>query len=246
MAVVDFLNSREKAVALWTLAVLVYVFFKSDKFARQLLALLRTALAPKLVLPAVVAAAYSTGLVLATSRLGLWHEAEIKETIYWFFGTALVLVGGAISAQAFDRALARRLIHRALRGVLVIEFLVGIYVMLLPVELLFVPLVGLLVAMRAVNEDNRDLAQVQRLLDATLIVAGLGLAVYVMVRATANLNGLLTTERGESLLLIPTFTLALAPLLYAIAKWSDWDRQRVMHKRGFGDADKRSTRSAVA
>lgn len=228
LATVDFLNNREKAVALWTLTVLLYVFFKSDGFGRQLLALLRTALAPKLVLPAAVAAAYSVGLVLATSWMGLWHEAEIKATIYWFCGTALVLVGGAISAHAFDRALARRLIHKALRGALVIEFLVGIYVMPLPVELLFVPLVGLLVATRATTEGNPGLAQVQRLLDAILLLVGLGLAVYVMVSAATNLNGLVTTERGESLLLVPTFTLALAPLLYAIASWSDWDRRRVM------------------
>jgi hypothetical protein len=129
LAVVDFLNNREKALALWGVAFAVYVSIKSDGLGRQLLVLVRAALAPKIVLPSVVAAAYCTGLVFVCWRLGLWHETAIKETVYWFLGTALVLVGSAISAQEFDRAFATRLVNMAVRFTLIIEFLTGIYVM---------------------------------------------------------------------------------------------------------------------
>ena len=82
-------------------------------------------------------------------RLNLWHLTALKETIYWFLGTALVLVGSAITAQVFDRAFAMRLMHKAIRFTLIIEFLVGIYVMPLILELVFVPLMTLLVLMQA-------------------------------------------------------------------------------------------------
>lgn len=246
MAVIDFFNSREKAIALWTGVLLVYASFKSEGLGRQLLSLVRVALAPKLVLPALCTAAYSAGLTLAASRLGLWHRTATKETVYWFFGTALVLMGSALSGQAFDWAFVARIIQRAIRVTLVIEFLVGIYVLPFTLEFVLVPLLAMLVGVQTLAERDPERVRVRRFVVRVLVLAGTSVAIYTLVSAVTDLNNLLTTERGEALLLVPAFTLALAPLLYAITTWSRWDRERVMREQPFAEQVARTTPSGAA
>jgi hypothetical protein len=87
--------------------------------------------------------------------------------------------------------------------------------------------IGLLIGLQAAAGSDPGFAQVRRFVDGVLILAGTCFAIFVLVSASMNLHGLLTQEKGETLLLVPTFTLALAPLLYAMATWSRWDRERV-------------------
>src|SRR5206468_6741961 len=125
-----------------------------------------------------------------------------------------------------DRALARRLVSRAIRITLLVEFLVHVYVMPLIVELLFVPIVGSLVLIQTFAESKPELAPAKRFAERSIGIATICLATYVAVSAVADINGLLTRERGEALLLPSALTLALAPLLYVLASWSRWDRER--------------------
>jgi hypothetical protein len=230
VAVLDALSNREKALAIWGVVFVVWVSFKSDGLGRQLLVTLRSALAPNLMLVWIATLSYCVGLVFLSHRLGLWHLTALKETIYWFFGSALVLVGSAITARAFDRAFVRRLVRTAIRLTLIVEFLVGLYVMPLALELLFVPLVALFVGMQAVAALDPKAAQARPFIDGVLGFGGLCLAIYVAVSALTDLDGLLTREHGETFLLVPTFTLALAPLLYAMVKWSRWDQERLRRR----------------
>ncbi len=97
LAILDFLNSREKAVIFWTVALVAFVAFKSDGLGSSLLAVLRSIFLTKLVLLFGAAAFYCSLLVLAANKLGLWHASATKATIIWFFGTGVVLTGTAVS-----------------------------------------------------------------------------------------------------------------------------------------------------
>ena len=96
----------------------------------------------------------------------------------------------------------------------------------LVLELAFVPLVGLLVVSQAA-EIHAEFAPVRKIVDWVLVVAGACLASYILVSAITDLHALLTREKGEALLLAPILTLAFAPFLYVITKWSRWDLRRV-------------------
>jgi hypothetical protein len=187
-------------------------------------------LAPKLLLMWATAACYCAAIVLGAERAGMWHTTAIKETIYWFLGTAAVLAGNATTTHTFDRAFIKRLARKAIRFTIIIEFLINLYVMPLLAELFLVPVVALFVAMQALAENDPKLMPVKKLLDRTLMFIAFGLMLYVTVSAVTDLGALLTREHAEGLLLAPAFTLACVPFLYAIWRWSRWDRDRVMRR----------------
>jgi hypothetical protein len=186
--------------------------------------------APKLSLLWALAAVYSAGLVFAAYAGGLWHTTAIKETVYWFLGTAAVLTGSAVSTRTFDRDYAKGLVRKALRATIVIEFLVNLYVMPFAAELVFVPLVALFVVMQVVAANDPKLANVKKFLDRVLVVIGIGVMAWVIVTAATDLHGLITREHAEGLLLAPCFTLAFVPFLYGMWRWSRWDQERIMRR----------------
>lgn len=64
----------------------------------------RALASPKLLLWFDTTAACSATLVLLGNEAGFWHMSATKATVYWFFGTAVVLVGSATKLSPDDAA----------------------------------------------------------------------------------------------------------------------------------------------
>ena len=54
---------------------------------------------------------------------------------------------------------------------------------------------------------------------------------YVAVSAATDLDGLLTRENGERLLVAPALTLAVVPFLYAVSWWSQREQRKLDEQR---------------
>jgi hypothetical protein len=226
VAFLDFLNSREKAMLIWTIVLLAFlvpvVVVKAPSVFRDLAAILRTLFGSKLVVPLGSAAVYSAAVVYLASRLNLWHTTATKETAYWFFGTGVILVGHAIE-WAEDRAVFKRLLRQGLKLTIIVEFLANVYVFPLAAEMVLIPVVSIFAIAEVAAEiaAARDPSQAtgRKFISAVLTTVGFGLLIYVMVSAITDLNGFLTRENAEDFLIGPALTIALMPLLYGIVLW---------------------------
>lgn len=221
LALLDFLDSREEAVLVWTLIAFGFAVVKVDGFLASVGGILRV-LCGKLLLPFVLLASYCAGVVIAAQALGLWHTTAIKETVYWFFGTGVLLVGGAIES-ANDPNWARRILRPALRLTLIVEFLVNLYVFPVGLEMALVPFVVLLVLVEAVAALDPAHAPTQRFSRSVVTTIGVGLLAYVLVSVFSDLSGFLTRENAEDFLLAPALTLVSFPILFVVVRWVRWD-----------------------
>jgi hypothetical protein len=129
LAVLDFFDSRAKAVAIWGAVILTYAAIKGEGVVPSMVRVVRSLLAPKLLLLFGSAAVYCAACVSLARWLGFWHTTAVKETIYWFITGGAVLSGRAVEQAApFDRAFYLKLIRHAIRFTIVVEFLVNLYV----------------------------------------------------------------------------------------------------------------------
>jgi hypothetical protein len=216
-AVLDLFTNREKAIALWALAILTFALVKGEGVGSALLGVLRALLHPMLLLMFESAAVYCTAVVLLAYRVGIWHTTAMKETIYWFIGTGLAIVGNATSVSPHDPTYFKRLLRNAIRFTLIVDFLVAVYVFPLVVELFLIPLVLLLVGMQLVAERDPNLVAAKKVIDAVLLLIGVSLMLYVTISAVTDFSGLLSRENAERFLLAPALTIAFLPFLYAVA-----------------------------
>ncbi|MDQ5822323.1 MAG: hypothetical protein M3540_12860 [Actinomycetota bacterium] len=215
----DFFNSREDALLLCVVAIIGYAIYKDPRGILGSFASLLRALAHiKLLLLFATAAAYAAGLAYVGHRFGIWHRTALKETIYWFLGTGVVLVGDATQANPRDPKSFRKLLRRAIRLTLLMEFLINLYVFPLLVEIVLIPLILMFYAMQLVApKDDPQYTLTRALIDGVLAAAGFVLIAYVAIRMLTNFDGFATRENAEDFLIAPVFTLALLPLLYVIA-----------------------------
>jgi hypothetical protein len=230
LAVAGVLDAREKATIIWALVLLAYVLRKDLSIAYSLLGVLRSAFHPTLSLVWVLAGVYTAGVVCAGRAIGLWHITAIKETCYWFLGTGTVLTFHAMTTRRFGGDYAKRVVRKAVRFTVVVEFLVNLYVLPFVAELFVVPLLALFVIMQIVAEAEASGASAKKVIDGMLTIISLGLVCWVVVTAATNLSELLTREHGESLLLVPAFTVAFVPFLYLMWRCSRWQQERAMRR----------------
>jgi hypothetical protein len=229
----DFLNSREDAIVLWALALLGFVLYKNAReVGRSMLAVLRAALHPKLVLLFGLALAYSAVVIYAASELGLWHRPALKVTAYWFVGTAIVLAGSALTDGARDRrAYLRKVLRRVVAVTIVIEFVVAVYSLPLVLEIALVGTAIVFAGMQVVAQhDPKTSAITRQFIDGVLVSVGLVWFGYFTLRVATDASGFLTREHAEDFFVPPMLTLALVPFLLGAA-WLSRREQENLRRR---------------
>jgi hypothetical protein len=231
LGALDFLNSREKAVLLWAIAVVAFATVKGNGVVFSFVNVVRAFFAPKVLLMFCSAALYCVGIVLLARWVHLWHATGLKETVCWFLTGGFVLVGRAVThAAPFNLGFYKKLLRQAVRFTLVVEFLVNLYVFPFLVELVLVPFILLLVGMQVVVAYEASLAEAKKLFDGALTTIGLLLLIYVVVEATHDPGSLFSRENAETVLIAPVLTFAFVPLLWAWA-WLSRREQENLRKR---------------
>lgn len=227
------LNSREDAILLWTVAILSYVIFKDPRgIGGAFLGVLRALLAPKLLFLYGSAILYSGLVVHGAKQAGLWHTSATKATVYWFVGTAVVLVGYAITRTPASGGDFLRMVFKRVLGVtILIEFVVNVYALPLAYELVLVSILVILTGMQVVvYHDATADAGVRRFIDSVLVAVGLLYLAFFVVKALGDLDGFLSRENAEGFLVGPALTVALIPFLLAVA-WLSRREQANLRKR---------------
>jgi hypothetical protein len=228
----DFLNSRENALVFWTVAILVFAVWEDPRgIAAGFLRVLRTVVQTKLLFLFGSTALYCVLIVLAGMELGLWHTHSVKPTIYWFFGTAIVLTGYAVTHSPGSPGFLLGVLKRVVAVTILVDFIVNLYVLPFAVEFVLVFLALLFVGLEVVvRRDPAADPRVRKFVDWVLAYIGLFYLGYFLIKALGNLDSFLTRENAEDFLVGPALTVALIPFLYAVA-WVSQREQRTLRER---------------
>jgi hypothetical protein len=229
LAFLDVLDTREKAGLIWLSLIVGYGALKNwNDVSSSACATARAFLRWKLILLFGTAALFCFGVVRAASWLGLWHT---KETIYWFFTGAFVLIERAVThAKPSDPGFCAWLLTQAVRFTILIEFLVTFYVFPFFVELAVVPIILALVMAQVVAASDVSLVPARKPVDWMLALVGLFLLVHAAVEGVTDPSGLLARENLETVLIAPALTLAFIPFLVIWAWVARWEEERLRRR----------------
>jgi hypothetical protein len=218
----DFFNSREDALLIWTVVIVGYALSKDPRgIGGSILGVVRAVLSPKLLLVFGSAIAYSAGLVFAAARLGLWHTGALKETIYWFVGTAIVLVGQAVMIERGAPSPLRRVLVRVLAITALAEFAANLYAFPLGVELPLTLLLIVFVMLQAYTPyDQNATPATRKFIDVVVTLIGITYLSHFLARVISDPGGFFNRSTAEDVLVGPALTAALLPVLYGLAWWS--------------------------
>jgi len=155
-------------------------------------------------------------IILLFSKLQIWNASLTKDTGFWILGSAFVLLMNVNNATQDDHHFKKILIDN-LKLILVLEFIITLYSFDFWIEMLFVPVMFLIVAMGAVAEIKKEYLPVKKLIDYILSFIGIFLIIFAISKVIGDYQGFLTANNLRSFVLPPLMTLAYIPFLYIFA-----------------------------
>lgn len=212
---IDTLNGREKAVIVWLLIFLFWALTQKN-IRTSIINLLKAFFQKKIVVVFLAMFVYVFFIILLFSKLQIWNASITKDTVFWILGSAFVLLMNVNNATQDDHHFKKILLDN-LKLILVLEFIVTLYSFNFWIEMIFVPVMFLIVAMGAVAEIKKEYLPVKKLIDYVLSFIGIFLIVFAVSKIIGDYQGFLSADNLRSFVLPPLMTLAYMPFLYIFA-----------------------------
>jgi hypothetical protein len=237
----DLVNSRELATVIWV--VLVFVACLLVKPVRaSLVKVAQTLAGPPLLETLVVLVMYVVLLAWIGHALGIWTTDLISETVWWFVGTAIVLLFNVTIAVG-ERGFFLRTLLEVFGFTLLLDFFMNdLFVFALPIELVLLAAITFLGLLTIVAGRDPTTRQVASATGCLMAFAGLGVAGFVIFNVVTNWSQVTTREHVLELLLPAWLTVGFLPFVYVISvlvayesaftriKWSLRDRKVLVWK----------------
>lgn len=211
----DLFNTREKAIIIWLLIFLVLAL--SQKNIRISLWSFIKFFFQRKILVLIMAMLLYTGLtVFFLSKIGIWEVSLIKDTIFWIFGSAFVLLMNSNKATQ-DEHHFKKIILDNLKLILIIEFIINRYTFSLWIELILVPVLFVIVSMSAFAEMKKEYMFGKKVINFILSAFFILVIVFALVKILGDYQDFASLENLRVFSLPPLLTFAYIPFLYLFA-----------------------------
>jgi len=212
-------NNREISIFIYVVILLIWLFSKKET-RQSAISVIQAFF--KLSKWYLIILLYIAGIVFLFYKLKLWDLSLLKNTIYWSFGGAFILFFNVNKALESENYFIK-IFKDCFKLIIFVEFLSNLYSFNIIVELISIPILVFTGAMLGFSENKAEYKPVKNLFNGVLILYGLGVLVFSVLRLSDNFNSLLTIENLKSLLFGSAMTLSLIPFLYIIALYMAYE-----------------------
>jgi hypothetical protein len=224
------LTTRETAITVWVVLILMYAVWKSPGVLRSFGSLLRTLVTSAFLLGMILTAvAFSFATILLLTKVGYWEHDMIKVVVFWFIGIALVAM---FRTKRTDTPYFRTFVLDNAGLAAVIAFVVGFHTFPLPVEMILVPLLFMLVGVQAYAAGKPKYASVGAPVTNLLTLLGATAFVYSIVYIATHSDQTVTTANAKEFALPLLLSACFLPYLYTLRMVAVW--QSMLHMIKFG------------
>lgn len=222
----EIFNNREVATFSWIIVLLVVLVIKRD-IRKSIGGLLRILFSKQMLIIITLMVIYTGLEIMLLYRVGLWNEALIKETIYWTFGSAFILLVN--SKNAFeDKTYIKRTVLNTIKLIVIIQFIVNLYTFNLIAEIILIPIVTFIAVTNVYFENTEKLTGYYKVTTSVLIIFGLVMVTISMINIISNHENYFTFEYLRKFLLPFLLVIGYMPFIYMFALYSVYE---ILYKR---------------
>lgn len=235
------LNNREVSVIFW-LSVFIVWALSQKNIRESIFNIVKVFFEKKIIIPILLAVLYASLIIYVLSEVKLWNNLLIKDTIYWFLGTALILMINSNKANQDDRYF-RKIFLKSLGAVVAFEFIINLYPFSLITEIILVPFLTFIIMLITVAEMNKEHDQVRRILSYFLTFISVYIIYFIISNIINDFDGFATINNLRTFILPPILSIGFLPFIYIMALWIKYDEIFIRLKIGL-DKDVKLARFA--
>ncbi|MCE5191873.1 MAG: hypothetical protein ABFC80_09525 [Coriobacteriales bacterium] len=212
------MNPRQVALAVWAVLAIIWALTQ-PKIRRSFGAVFQTVANPKLLIPALASIAWNAAVLFCLFRLHLWSPALWWDTAVFMLGGTTALVWRMSESKDYSWRFYRQVIFEAFTVSFLLGVLASNYTFTLLVELILVPWLVILGALKAVASSDAKYSAVAKLVDGLIGITGFAMLLQMIVGAVAQDSGFWSLLTVQSLLLVVLLTAAYLPFMIGIRAW---------------------------
>lgn len=211
----DIFSSREKALIVWFFLFMLWAIPQRN-IRKSLRAVLKALFQKKIFAVIMAMFVYASLLVYAFYRVHVWDISLLKDTVFWVFGSAFVLLMNVGDASKED-GYFKKLILDNLKLIILLEFIINFYAFNFWIEMIVIPILSLIAVISAVSETKPEFAPAKKLVDSILWLFGVCLIIFTISNICKNCQSLLDMSNLRAVMLPPALTITYVPFLYFFA-----------------------------
>lgn len=160
----------------------------------------------------------------------------LKDSIFWFFGTAFLLVFKITDSA--DMHFFKKPLLDSVKFSLVFEYIFNFYVFSLPIELFFILAMIFLSMMKPLADRDEKHKPARGCINNSLAILSIGAILFSLFKTVQHYNDFFTIVNSKILRLAPVLTILYIPFFYLIAFYIQYETLFVRVECMFADKNK--------
>lgn len=225
MKVIEFVqstfNNREISLGIWFIVFLIWAL-SQKKISGSIFSLIKIIFSKALLRINLLMIVYLSLILFLLYRINFWEISLLKDTIYWTFGVAFIMLMNASKAYSEPYFFKKTLLDN-LKFVLILEFVVNFYCLNLIWELILLPFVVLLAGMNVVSELEKEHLIVKKITITILSIIGIVYSIVALYQVFSNLTDFISYENLRAILFPIIMICFYLPFIYLIALYMQYE-----------------------
>lgn len=217
----DIFNNREIASAIW-IGIFIVIFLFVEEIRSSVGAVIKILFQKLFVFTFLTMVFYVAVIVFGLYRIGLWEYSQLKNTIQWFCFSGVV-VAFRYATSTKEGMKLKMIIADNIKIIIILEFLVNAYTFSLIGELLFVPIVTMIVAVNAFSQSKEEYSSVVSLTNVLLSIMFFGLLAHSIANLVTDIDNFALFTTLQSFLLTPMLSILFMPFVYLFVLYIAYD-----------------------
>ncbi|MFA5211560.1 MAG: hypothetical protein WC414_03610 [Patescibacteria group bacterium] len=209
------LNGREMAVLVWLLLFICYGVFQKN-FRSSFLAVLKSFFQIKIIAVFVAMLFYVSLILWGLYIIKIWDLYLVKDTIFWLFGSAFILLLNSNKAIQNDNHF-KNVLKDNIRLVIFLEFILTFYSFGFLVEMIFVPIMFIIVSMGILADIKTEYSQIKKIIGSFLSIITILLIVFFVYKVIDDYQSFLSLNNLRSFFIPLILSFLFMPFLYLFA-----------------------------
>lgn len=209
-----YFSNREIALFVW-IFILIVAMSISKSIRKSMGRVLKIFFSKTILTTFALFILYASIVVFGLQKIGFWDWSLLKDTIFWTFGFAIVLVFRANKTKRISDF--KTILKDAVKWTIVVEFLVAFYTFSLNTELIILPILFFIGMLQAYSDTDTKYSQVSKLLKTVSSLTGLVILGYVTYKTFYQGGELISIGNFKSLILPIILTALFIPFVYLLS-----------------------------
>jgi len=157
-------------------------------------------------------------MFLFLNKMKLWDFTDIKDSIFWFFTVALVMVFSINSTKKINDF--KKLFFDTIKIIIILEFIINLFSFSLLTELIMLPFLTFIAMLQVFSETDKKNFEVTRLLNNILSFIGLSILLFSIYKTYKEFNSVANIGTLKSFILPIILTILFIPFAYLLSLYS--------------------------